>query len=308
MNPIANSNTPDPNSGTATPSDAGQQTTIQPSNSDGSTVAQTAAPDTPQSTPQGAPSGAPTGASPNSTPVQNTTPPGQQQQQQTPGKQPDLSKAPAPNPAQVQDAVAQAQKKKAVTMADRFHATAEALAGGPRYTYGVDEYGVILQNRKVPVSNAHLALSIAMEALSGAAAGLGVANGPNAAGRAAAAGFNKGEQNRVQEDQQARTQATEDFARRAQVTETNMRMYSNARALSNQDASTIDSYIGQWSDIANRMESQYPGYFKEVTGYQGLSKYNVTSENAIPYKRIARLGPDGKQAVGSKNRRSSMGY
>jgi hypothetical protein len=153
-----------------------------------------------------------------------------------------------------------------------------------------------MKQTPVPVSNAHLALAIAMEALSGAATGAGT-TGPNAAGRAAAATFQQADQRVQQEDQLQRQRAQEDFTRRAQVTETNMRMYSMARNIGRQDEEATDKYIAQYKDLATKLQEQFPGYIKGIVKYSDFGKYNVTSENAIPYSRVPRLGQDGQQVT-----------
>jgi hypothetical protein len=267
-------------SGISNPPNGGQVTDVTTSESNDATVPQTAAPSTPpQPTPQG-----PTGAQG----PQTTSP-------NLPNKIPN---APSKNLAGL-PANPPPQQNPAVQKASIFHDVAEALGGGPRYTYSVDATGNMTRT-KSPVSPAHLGLAIAMEALTGAAAGAGVKGGPNATGRAAAAGFQAGQQQVVQQDQKQRIQAQEDFNRRAQVLETNMRLYTNARQLGKMDEESIDAYLNNYKDLANKIQTQYPGYVKGIVSYKDLSKYNVTADTAIPYQRIPRLGQDGKQVTDSR--------
>lgn len=275
--------------GVSNPPDNGRvllDTALDVPNSDESTVPQSAAPNQPP--PQ----------TPPQTPNTGTTPPqsvqGPQPQGQPTQQQPDLSKP--PQGVQPTAAPTTAPVPPVVQKASIFHDIAETLAGGPRYTYSVDAYGN-MQRQQVPVSNAHIALAIAMEALGGAAEGFGAGGGPNAAGKAAAAGYKAGFAQRQNQEQMAKNEASADFARRAQVMETNMRMLSSARALGKQDADTIDSYISQYKDLVNKLQTEYPGYIKGIAKYSDLAKYNATVDTAIPYMRVPRLDPKTQKQV-----------
>lgn len=280
-------------------------TTLAVPNSNTATISQSAAPNAPPPntpTPSTAPVGQIQPPSPANLGPQPAQTPGQIQQTQQPsqatpgmqGKQPNLNKPTAQTAPTT--AVPQKPVNPMVRKASTFHEVAEALAGGPRYKYTVDAYGN-MQSQKVPVSNAHIALAIALEALGGAATGLGVPSGPNAAGRAAAAGFAQGNQQVIQQDQQARKQATDDYARRAQTLETNMNMYSTARNIGRQDAEATDKYVAQYAPLVEKLQTEYPGYVHGPVKYSDLSKYHVASQNAIPYMRVPRLDQDGKQVV-----------
>lgn len=180
-----------------------------------------------------------------------------------------------------------------VQKASRFREVAEALAGGPRYKYSVDAQGN-MQKVPLPVSNSHLAMAIALEAISGAIGGLGQ-QGPNAEGKAAAQGFQIGKGLAQQQNDQSQTEAKEDFARRAQVTETNLRMYSMAKQIGKLDADANDSYIAQYKPMADKLQSEFPSYIQGPIKYSDFGKYNVTSDNAIPYSRVPRLDANGNQ-------------
>ena len=277
--------------GTSNPPNGGQVSDISTPNDNGASTLSTAvAPNNPQpSTPATAAPASSSGSAP-------TTNPAQQPQQQAPTQisQPDLSKTPNTPGSSAAPTTPIKPVPPQVQKAGLFHEVAEALTGGPRYTYNVDAYGN-MQRTKVPVSNAHLGFALALEALSGGIEGLGVKSGPNATGRAAAAAFQQGKAQVQEQDQAAKKQATDDFARRAQVTETNMRMYASARALGKQNAETIDGYLGQYKDLATRLQTEYPGYIKAIAKYSDLGKYNATVDTAIPYMRVPRLDSKGQQ-------------
>jgi len=279
----------EPMEGTSNPPNGGQVLDIaNPEANDAATVSQTAAPNIPP-TPAPTPVTATAPQGVNSSPVQGNTSNGPGQQ---PGKPSDLSKTPGPQ--QPNGIPAPQGPPPAVKKASMFHDIAEALAGGPRYTYSVDSMGN-MQKKQVPISNGHLALAIAMEALTGAAAGFGVQNGPGNLGRAASAGFAAGAKQSQQITQNAKDQATQDYARRVQTTELNMRMYNNARSIGKMDADAADAYIGQYKDLVDKIQSEFPGYIKAIASYKDLAKYNVTADTAIPYKRVPRLDSEGKQ-------------
>ena len=294
-----------PITGVSNPPNGGAVTDVALPNSNESTVSQASAPDQPaQKTPQAAPT------APAATPqAQQPQTPGQTPSANTPvvpGKQPDLSKPPTPQQAAAR--IQQQVKDVKVQKASTFHDIAETLSGGARYTYNIDANGNTVKT-KIPVSNAHLALAIAMEALSGAAAGLGQ-TGPGAVGKAATAGLKQGQEQVAQTqkaDQEAQQQAQGDFARKAQITETNMRLYANAMNLGRMSAEDQDKYIQSVAPIAAKLQQELPGFLKEVVGYKGLAQYNATENTALPYRRVARIGANGQQAVDAI-RRSSMGH
>lgn len=275
-----------PMEGTSNPPNGGQVTDIANPEANDTTNPLSAASDTPP--PAGATQATPTPGA-NSAPVQGNTTNGPTQGQP---KQPDLSKAPT---GQGPQGTVPQGPPPAVQKASMFHEVAQALAGGPRFSYSVDEYGN-MQKKQIPISNGHLALAIAMEALTGAAAGFGVQNGPGAKGRAAAAGFAASQKQQQQITQQAKDQATQDFARKAQTTEMNMRLALNARQIGRMDEEDTDKYIAQYKDVADDLEKNHQGYLLATgVSYKDLSKYNVTSDTAIPYKKVPRLDSTGHQ-------------
>jgi hypothetical protein len=282
-----------PTQGVSNPPDGGNVEDVSTPDSNDSTVAQSSAPNqnTPPPTPQGPTAGAPPQAS--QTPGQPQT-----QGPASTGPRPNLAKAPGQSQPQGQ-AASVPQQDPAVQQASRLHDVAETLAGGPRYTYDVDAYGN--QTRKaVPVSGAHIALALALQALSGATTGLANGAGPSGRAKAAATAAAQSAQRVQQNDVQQRAQAQENFNRRAQVTETNMRMYANARSIGRMDAEDTDQYVNQYKDLVNKLQTELPGYIKGIAKYSDFPKYNITQDNAIPYARVPRLGPDGKQVTDAR--------
>jgi hypothetical protein len=257
------------------------------------------------STPQSASSTQPASpATPNAAPQQTPTPQTPQNQNLDPnnppqGKTPDLSKSPN---GQFNNSSLPLSTPPAVQKASIFHDVAETLAGGPRYTYTTDAYGNTKQ-QKVPVSNAHLALAIAMEALSGGITGL-AQKGPNAQAEAAAAGLaqgNKQADEQKQADQQARQQASADFTRKMQVTETNMRMYSVARQVGRDDLDANQKLDAEYAPQLEYLQKTAPGVLQGPIASKDFAKYNVTADNAIPYKTVRRIDPNtGEQAVDAR--------
>ena len=77
----------------------------------------------------------------------------------------------------------------AIQRASIVHQIAQTLAGGQRYQTTIDLETGTRKQTPIPMSRADIGMAIAMEAISGALGGLATPAGPNAAGRAAAAGF-----------------------------------------------------------------------------------------------------------------------
>jgi hypothetical protein len=185
-----------------------------------------------------------------------------------------------------------------VQKASIFHQVAEALAGGPRYKYDVDANGN-MQKTPVPVSNAHIGMAIALEALQGTLTGLST-HGPQAAARGGLEALEQGKQQVQQRDQQQQKMASDDYARKTQIAETNMRMYSMARQVGKMNEESTDAYIGQYHDLATKLQSEFPGQVKGPIKYSDFGKYNVTQDNAIPFSKVPRLDANGQQALDAR--------
>lgn len=134
----------------------------------------------------------------------------------------------------------------AVQKASLLRDVAQTLAGGPRYTTTVDPTTGAATRTRVPLSSRDIGMAIALEAISGALSGLAV-TGPGATGRAAAAGFQQGQQQIQQAQAQQEQQAQQDFqnqsqqlARRASIYETNSRAILNTAEAEQRGAEAID--------------------------------------------------------------------
>lgn len=179
-------------------------------------------------------------SAPTVTPAPSPQPQAQQQSQpQAPQSQPPATPA---NDAVVNNNAAHPAVKKASLLRD----VAQALAGGPRYTTTIDPTTGATTRTAVPLSSRDIGMAIALEAISGALSGLAV-TGPGATGRAAAAGFQQGQQQIQQAQAQREQQAQQDFqnqsnqlARRASVYETNSRAILNTAEAEQRGAEAID--------------------------------------------------------------------
>jgi hypothetical protein len=204
-------------------------------------------------------------------------PPAQQQPANTASNapQPDLSQHPA------------------VKRASLISTVARTLAGNPTQVR-VNDDGTTTRT-PVPLTGRQVALAIALEALGGAATGAAAKPGPGQTGRAAAAGFQAGEGQVEQRQQNAETLSNQEYARRSQTLKTAMAMHNNALLIGKQDHQTNMDYVNAYKDLATRMETDYPSYIKGYATYADLPKYNVTQDSAIPYQVVPRMGQDGKQ-------------
>jgi soluble lytic murein transglycosylase-like protein len=183
------------------------------------------------------------------------------------------------------------------TFADHIYDTALTLAGGPRYKESVDVNTGQMTRTPVPVSKSSIGMAIAMEAISGALAGFSQ-TGPGATGKAAAAGAQAVMQQRQQTDQAQNQNANADFARHAQVLETNLRMHQNAQTLGRMDLETNQKNVDQYAPLADMLQKDHPEVIKGIVDEADLSKYHVTMDTAIPYRVAKRMDPaTGQQAV-----------
>lgn len=223
-------------------------------------------------------------------PVTATIAPKPMQNVPTPPKAPSTGAPTAPvTPAQDQWAA-----HPAVQKASLMSSIARTLAGNPE-TVKIDPTTGEEKREPAPLKGRDIALAIALEALGGAAAGAAAKPGPGVLGRAAAAGFGAGQQQQEQRQQKAEAISQEDYTRKLNIVETNMKLLNNARMMGRQNASDIDDYIKAYAPMAQKFISgQVPGYLA-VASYNELSKYDAAGDSAIPYERVARIGADGKQ-------------
>lgn len=172
---------------------------------------------------------------------------------------------------------------------------ARTLAGNP-VDVTIDKNGNEIRTPR-PLSRGQIMGAIVLEALGGAAKGAASGTGPGAEGRAAAAGFEQGVQQQQAQAQKAEQISKEDFARHAQITETNMRLLNNAMQMGKMEQENNQSYVDSYKDLRDRLTTEFPAYIKAYSvPYSELSKYNATSETAIPAQVVARIGKDGQQA------------
>ena len=242
--------------------------------------------------------------------------PDQQPDQQTQTQPPQQSPQQSPQAAQQQPQQPQPQQPQgppvpkgvspddpnashpSVQRAGVINTIAQALAGGPRYAVHINPDTGEMERTQVPMSRRDIGMAIALEALGGAAKGLGVAPGPGHMGRAVAAGYDQGVQNQNQIKQQQDTQATQDFARHAQILETNLRMYNNAVQAGRLNQEGGQKYIDSWNDVNDILNNHPEAVAGTAESYKDLEKYHVTMNNAVPYKLVPRPDPNkpGEQA------------
>jgi hypothetical protein len=149
----------------------------------------------------------------------------------------------------------------------------------------------------VPRTRGDIAMAIALEAISGGLAGL-QGKGPNRYGQAAAAGLAQGQEieaKRKAEDQQQAQEASADYARHANILETNMKMWANAHAIGQQDLANNQAYVAAYKPLLDTLQ-KYPGVIKTVIPESRFSEFHVTKDNAIPYAEVPR--PDPSQPDG----------
>lgn len=225
----------------------------------------------------------------------NQPQPGDQQQN---SNQPQQQKPNTPQGAPQQPSAAQTHPL--VQKANILRQTAQALAGGPRYTESIDVNTGKMSRTQVPMSKSDIGLAIAMEAITGSLSGLSL-TGPGATGRAAAAGGQAVMQQQQQVQQQQDQQANADYARHAQVFEGNLRMMQLAQSLGQKDFETNQQFAGQYKPLADQVQSEHPEAILGVGGEQDASKYHATKNSAIPTGNVIPVfDPNtGKQAVGA---------
>lgn len=188
----------------------------------------------------------------------------------------------------------------AVQRAGLLHTIAQTLAGGPRYTETIDANTGKMTRTQVPMSKADIGMAIAMEAVTGSLAGLSQ-SGPGAAGRAPAAAAQATMQQRQQADQQQDQQANADFARHAQTTEANMRMWQNAQTVGRQNFDSQVKYGEQFKPLADRMQKDYPQFVKGIVNESDMGKYHIAKDAAMPTGNVVpKMDPKtGEQAQGA---------
>jgi hypothetical protein len=196
-----------------------------------------------------------------------------------------------PQPAPIPDF----SQHPAVQKASLVSEIARTLAGNPQ-TVTIDATGTA-QRTPAKLTGRQIALAIAMQALSGGIAGAAAKPGPGVLGRAAQEGFQQGQQNVEKQQQQQEQNAQQDYNRRLLTLKNNMQTHNNAMQIGNMDRENNQAYVDSYKDLATKLQSEYPSFIKGYPTYADLKNYNVTSENAIPYQVVPRMGQDGKQAT-----------
>lgn len=189
------------------------------------------------------------------------------------------------------------------------NSVALALMGGPRYKTTIDPNTGETTRTQVPVSRAQVGLAIAMEAISGALAGFGVAPGPGAVGRAGAAGFQQGQQEVTQarqaQEQQAQTDLqnqTSALARAAQIHEVNSRTLLNTSEAEQQGADAIDKIVDinrqsgvLDTDPSNLLNNGVPMTQDELNDAMRKGTVNTTAQLGPVAGREEVTNPDGSK-------------
>jgi hypothetical protein len=133
---------------------------------------------------------------------------------------------------------------------------AQRLSGGPRFTEKIDDQGNRIRT-PIPVSGKHLALAIAMEAISGSLAGLaaGRGKGPGAAGLA---GFQQVQKQTQQRDEHEDQQAQQDFVNKASAFSANLRTRAMAQEVGMRDEQSHKDWVAQHASTASYIRENNP--------------------------------------------------
>lgn len=181
-----------------------------------------------------------------------------------------------------------------VARAGIVHEIAQALVGPRGYSYSVNPNTGEMVKTARPLSKGDIGLAIALEALSGAITGA-PQSGPNATAKATQAAMAQAQGQQQQLDQQKREQATQDYARRAQILQTNMNMRVNAMSVARQDLEQNEKLTNQYQAYNDMMVHDHPDLVEGEVRESDLGKYNVTSHMGTPYHIVPRLDADGHQ-------------
>jgi hypothetical protein len=143
----------------------------------------------------------------------------------------------------------------------RLLATARAFtqgaAGGPGYTTSIDPVTGKTTRTEQPLTGGSIAKAIALEALTGLAAGAGE-HGPNAIGAAAAAGLGQGEkiaEGRKQTQEAADQKAQQDYVRQFEAFKTNLSVFESMQNAGKHDFDMANSPV--------ELNSKYFEWLKE---------------------------------------------
>jgi hypothetical protein len=170
---------------------------------------------------------------------------------------------------------------------------ADVLAGGPRVKTTIDPVTGATTRTPIPVSGKHLGMAIALEAISGGLTGLGQ-RGPDAAGRAAAAGVAQGmnlakeqQQNQEQQAQRQYENESQSLVRKAQAFESNSRAILNTQQAERMGLESLKDAVSANSDLLqsyqdNGAVSQDHVLQDDLKAGLQSGKYDFHSMVAIP--------------------------
>jgi hypothetical protein len=182
-----------------------------------------------------------------------------------------------------------------VVRAGVMQSIARALAGNPT-TVAIDPTTGATTRTPAPVSGRTLALSIALEALSGGITGL-AQHGPNHEAAAAEAGFSEGKQQVQAAQQAAEQQASVDYARQAAITNTNFQTHANAVRLGQMEYDSHQQYVADAAPILDNLQQVGAIVASGVSEGDVVNKYHVAKNLAIVDGVVPRLNADGSQAT-----------
>lgn len=182
--------------------------------------------------------------------------------------------------------------------AHAFRGVAETLAGGPRYRVTTDPVTGQVSQKPVPLSKSQIGMAIALEAITGAFAGLkeGRGKGPGAAGMA-------GVQQGMKQTQQRDAQLDSDYARQASIAKTNMEIARNQIALSQADDTMHQQHVDIYKPVMDQLEKlsaidDYDKSADEVHAMMQDGSRHITKDMVIPMRVVPKIGPDGKPVLG----------
>ena len=199
----------------------------------------------------------------------------------------------------------QANVHPSLQRASLIHSIAQTLAGGPRYTYDIDPNSGRLISRPAPMSKSDIGMAIAMEAISGALGGLAAPAGPNAAGRAAAAGFTQAQQTLKQADAEQQQAASDALARSASIANVNFQSHQNALRLGQMEYDAHKQYVADAAPVLENLNQVGAVQASRVREDDLLSRFHVTKDMAVVDGIVPRMSPDGTQA---KNKDGSSAW
>lgn len=175
---------------------------------------------------------------------------------------------------------------------------AETLAGGPRATVSIDDYG----NRVVqqaPLSRREIGMAIALSAIQGSLAGLS-AKGPNANAQAASLGFNAVAQSKEKQTDDQNAQAQQDFSNRASAVAANLRTRNMAQEVGSREEAAHQAWIEQHAPTVSLIRQQHPDAIikdnateQEISDPAFIKQAMQNGWIALPVQSVPRFDAQG---------------